>query len=79
VRVLRLIRSAIIHLDARLQGPTLSVGTLLDLTEGDILAFDYPAGRPVDVTVNGKLKYSGEVVTSGRKRAFEVRHLVTEP
>jgi flagellar motor switch protein FliM len=79
VRVLRLIRSAIIHLDARLQGPTLSVETLLDLTEGDILAFDYPAGRPVDVTVNGKLKYSGEVVTSGRKRAFEVRHLVTEP
>jgi len=79
LRVLRLIRSAMIHLDARLQGPTLSVGTLLDLTEGDVLAFDYPAARPVDVTVNGKLKYSGEVVTSGRKRAFEVGRLVTEP
>jgi flagellar motor switch protein FliM len=79
LRVLRLIRSAMIHLDARLQGPTLSIGTLLDLTEGDVLAFDYPAARPVDVTVNGKLKYSGEVVTSGRKRAFEVGRLVTEP
>jgi len=78
LRVLRLIRSAMLHLDARLQGPTLSVGTLLDLAEGDVLAFDYPAARPVDVTVNGKLKYSGEVVTSGRKRAFEVRQLVTE-
>jgi flagellar motor switch protein FliM len=79
LRLLRLIRSAMLHLDARLQGPTLSVGTLLDLTEGDILAFDYPATRPVDVTVNGKLKYSGEVITSGRKRAFEVGRLVTEP
>jgi flagellar motor switch protein FliM len=78
-RVMRLIRPAIIHLDARLQGPTLSVGTLLDLIEGDVLAFDYPVGRPVDLTVNGKLKYSGEVVTSGRKRAFEVRSLITEP
>jgi flagellar motor switch protein FliM len=78
-RVMRLIRPAIIHLDARLQGPTLSVATLLDLGVGDVLEFDYPVGKPVDVTVNGKLKYSGEIVTSGRKRAFEVRHLVTEP
>ena len=35
--------------------------------------------RPVDMTVNGKLKYRGEVVTSGRKRAFEVRDFITEP
>jgi flagellar motor switch protein FliM len=78
-RVLRLIRPAIIHLDARLQGPTLSISTLLDLREGDVLEFDYPVNRPVDVIVNGKLKYRGEVVTSGRKRAFEVRDFVTEP
>lgn len=78
-RVMRLIRPAIIHLDARLQGPTLSVGTLLDLEEGDILEFDYPIGRPVDVTVNGKLKYRGEVVTAGRKRAFEVQEFIKEP
>lgn len=78
-RVLRLIRPALIHLDARLQGPTLSVSTLLDLREGDVLEFDYPVNRPVDVTVNGKLKYRGEVVTSGRKRAFEVHEFITEP
>lgn len=78
-RVMRLIRPALIHLDARLQGPTLSVATLLDLREGDVLQFDYPVTRPVDVTVNGKLKYRGEVVTSGRKRAFEVHEFITEP
>ena len=78
-RVMQLIRPAAIHLDARLQGPKLNVSDLLDLREGDVLEFDYPAGRPVDVTVNGRLKYRGEVVTSGRKRAIEVQELVTEP
>lgn len=78
-RVMRLIRPAMIQLDTRLQGPTLGVSTLLDLSAGDVLAFDYPVGKPVDVMVNGKLKYRGEIITSGRKRAFEVHHLVTEP
>ncbi|HEY4361835.1 MAG TPA: flagellar motor switch protein FliM [Bryobacteraceae bacterium] len=78
-RVLRLIRPASIHLDARIQGPTLGVNTLLDLAEGDILAFDYPVGKPVDVMVNGCLKYRGEVISTGRKRAFEVHQLVLEP
>jgi flagellar motor switch protein FliM len=75
-RVLRLIRPAIMHLDARLQGPTLGVETLLDLQEGDVLAFDYPMDRPLDIIVNGKLKYQGEVVSTGRKRAFQIRQLV---
>jgi flagellar motor switch protein FliM len=75
-RMLRLIRPARIHLDARLEGPTVTVATLLELTQGDILAFDYPVGKPLDVTVNGKLKYRGELITSGRKRAFEVQQLV---
>jgi len=78
VRMLRLIRPAIINLDARLQGPTLSVSGLLDLVAGDVLAFDYPVGKALDVMVNGKLKYRGEVITSGRKRAFEVQQLVLE-
>jgi flagellar motor switch protein FliM len=78
VRMLRLIRPAIIHLDARLQGPTLSVSGLLDLVAGDVLAFDYPVGKSLDVMVNGKLKYRGEVITSGRKRAFEVQQMVLE-
>jgi len=71
-RVLRLIRPASIHLDARLQGPKMGVETLLDLEEGDVLAFDYPLERPVDFTVNGKLKFHGEIVTAGRKRAFQI-------
>ena len=61
-RVLRLIKPAMIHLDARLQGPKLGVEALLDLKEGDVLRFDYPVGRPLDLTVNNSLKYQGEIV-----------------
>jgi flagellar motor switch protein FliM len=77
-RVLRLIRPATIHLDALLQGPNLGVETLLDLKEGDVLALDYSVDRPLDVLVNGKLKYRGEIVSTGRKRAFQIHELVTE-
>jgi flagellar motor switch protein FliM len=77
-RVLRLIRPAMINLDARLQGPKLGVEALLNLQEGDILAFDYPVDRPLDVTVNGRLKYQGEVVSAGRKRGVDIRGLVVD-
>jgi flagellar motor switch protein FliM len=77
-RVLRLIRPAVIHLDARLQGTTMGVETLLDLKEGDVLAFDHPVDRVLDITVNGKLKYQGEVVSTGRKRAFHIQHFVLD-
>ncbi len=77
-RVLRLIRPAIIHLDARLEGPRMRVETLLDLKEGDLLAFDHPLDRLLDFSVNGKLKYQGEVVSTGRKRAFQVQQRVLD-
>jgi flagellar motor switch protein FliM len=75
-RVLKLIRPGTFHLDARLQGPTIGVSDLLDLSEGDILTLDYPTERPVDFTVNGKLKYRGEIVVTGRKRAFQIQQAV---
>jgi flagellar motor switch protein FliM len=77
-RMLHLIRPAIVRLDARLDGPKLGVEQLLDLQEGDVLAFDYPVERPIDLTVNGCLKYQGEIVVTGRKRALHIQRLVTE-
>jgi flagellar motor switch protein FliM len=71
-RVLRLIRPAQMHLDGRLEGPTMTVEDLMDLKKDDVLAFDYPIGRQVDLHLNRKLKYRGHVVTSGRKRAFQI-------
>ncbi len=48
---------------------------LLELKEGDILALDYPVDRPLDLMVNGKVKYQGEVVGTGRKRAIQIRQI----
>jgi flagellar motor switch protein FliM len=74
-RVLRLIRPAAMHLDARLEGPTVPMKTLLDLQSGDVLVFDHPVHRPIDLWVNGKLKYERAVVASGSKRALEIGRL----
>jgi flagellar motor switch protein FliM len=77
-RVLRLIRPALLNTDVRLHGPTLSVRELLQLREGDVLAFDYALAKPVDMLVNGRLKYRGEVIATARNLGFEVNGLVVE-
>lgn len=71
-RILRLIQSAALKLDARLTGPTLKMEDMLDINVDDVLTFDYPIGRPMYITVNGVLKYRGNVVGAGRKRAVEI-------
>ena len=76
LRILKMLQHANVKMDARLQGPTLTVQDLMELEEGDLLAFDYPVGRPVDLMVNGTRKMTGEIVTAGRKRAFRVQELL---
>jgi len=71
-RIFRLIKSAALRLDTRLNGPTITVEDLLDLAEDDVLTFDYPVARPVDLAVNGILKFRGTVTSTGRKRAFTI-------
>ncbi|HWB85371.1 MAG TPA: flagellar motor switch protein FliM [Bryobacteraceae bacterium] len=71
-RVLRLLRHASLTMEARLEGPTLTVQDLLDLSEGHLLTFDFPVDRPVELLVNGAHKFGGQVVSTGRKRAFLV-------
>jgi flagellar motor switch protein FliM len=60
------------QLDGRLDGPSIRVEDLLEIQDDDVLMFDYPVDRLVDLTVNGKLKYRGRMVARGRKRAFEI-------
>jgi flagellar motor switch protein FliM len=47
----------------------------MNLDVGDILAFDYPVERGIDLLVNGKRKYRGHIVSSGRKLAMTVDQL----
>ncbi|HLH19406.1 MAG TPA: flagellar motor switch protein FliM [Bryobacteraceae bacterium] len=67
-RVLRMIRDAMLTLEARLEGPTIAVRDLLALREGHLLTFDYPVERPVDLMVNGARKFTAQVVSTGKKR-----------
>jgi flagellar motor switch protein FliM len=56
-RILNLVKEASVTVDARLNGPTVTVQELLKLSEDDVLVFDYPVQRQIDLTVNGRLKY----------------------
>jgi flagellar motor switch protein FliM len=71
-RMLNLVRSSEIHLDVRIPERKIPVSDLLDLREGDILMFDHCAAAPLGLFINGKHKYSGEVVAAGGRRALQI-------
>jgi len=75
IRVLRLIREAKLGLEARMEGPTLTVRDLLALKEGHLLTFDYPVERSIELVVNGTHKFTGQVVSTGRKRACVIESI----
>lgn len=75
-RIMRLLRPATIRVDTRLSGPTLTVRDLLNLKTNDVLSFDYPVQRPMNVVFNGRRKYLGQIVATGRKRAVELGEVV---
>ena len=76
-RIMNLIAPATLRVDTRLQGPTLSVRELIAIETGDVLTFDYPVHRPINVTLNGRSKFSGLIVSSGRKRAVHLQEFTT--
>jgi hypothetical protein len=43
------------------------------------LTFDFPIEHPIDLLVNGNHKYSGQVVTTGRKRACLIEKVRLAP
>ena len=78
-RVLRMVRDARMTLEARLEGPTLSVRDLLALSEGHLLTFDYPVERSVELLVNGTRKYTVQVVSTGKKRGCLIEQVRLAP
>ena len=78
-RVLRLLRGAFMTLEARLEGPRLSVRDFLNLQEGQLLAFDFPVEQPVELTVNGAKKYRAHVVRTGQRRGCLIDEVRPSP
>ena len=71
-RTLDLLRDAKCTLEAHLEGPMLRVRELLELKEGDVLTFDHPIEEALGGFVNGKRKFSGQIVSTGKKKAFQI-------
>jgi flagellar motor switch protein FliM len=69
-RMLKLIKPAMMRLDARLEGTMLSVEDMMQLEKGDVLKFDATVDKPVDLVINGVLKFRGQIFAMGVKKAF---------
>jgi flagellar motor switch protein FliM len=76
-RTLNLIKPTKLHLDARLESPTLLVQDLMTIEPGHVLNLDHPLNRPLRLTVNGQSKYLGNLVVTRNRRSFLIEKLDT--
>ncbi len=74
-RFLRLLQEASLTIEARLTGVDISVRNLLELKEGYLLTFDRSIGSPIELLVNGRQQYFGQVVSTNKKRALLVEQV----
>lgn len=72
---LALLDQAGVSLEVRLDGPLLPVADLMNLQLGQVIKLDHPLDHPLRVLINGALSMKGAVVSSGKKRAFQVAAL----
>ncbi len=71
-RMLELVQGSCVKSDAVLSGPKLLMRDLMNLQEGDVLSFEYPVTKPLNLILNGELKYRGDLVSAGRRAAIRV-------
>jgi flagellar motor switch protein FliM len=71
-RVLRILRQATLTMEARLEGPTLTVEELLGRREGHVLVFDLCVTGPVELTVNRARKFTAQVIPQAKIRVCQV-------
>jgi len=55
-----------------LDGSEMRLGDLLRLQEGQIVRLDHPVERMALCTLNGVSSFNGQIVSTGRRRAFQV-------
>ncbi len=75
--MLNLLKPTKLHLDARLEGPTLLVQDLMTIEPGHVLNLNHPLNRPLRLIVNGQSKYLGNLVVVRNRRSFLIEKLDT--
>jgi flagellar motor switch protein FliM len=78
-RMAALLANSNVRVDARIQGPSMSFADLMRLKPGDVVAFDYPTHRPVDVVMNGRRHSRARIVAHERKRCCELLEMESGP
>lgn len=74
-RILRRLRPADVELEARLAGPRLCLDSLMRMEVGDVLALDHSLSKELELRLNGKTKFLGRVVNSGKRLGFQITGL----
>jgi flagellar motor switch protein FliM len=59
-----------------LEGSEMRLGDLLRLSEGQIVRMDHPVERRAVCTLNGVSSFSGQIVSTGQRRAFQVEEFI---
>src|SRR5579863_9602099 len=59
-----------------LEGSEMRLGDLLRLSEGQIVRLDHPVERRAVCTLNGVSSFSGQIVSTGQRRAFQVEDFI---
>jgi flagellar motor switch protein FliM len=69
---LELLMGSHVALQVWLEGSEMRLGDLMRLQEGQIVRLDHPVERTAVCTLNGTSGFSGQIVSTGRRRAFQV-------
>jgi flagellar motor switch protein FliM len=71
-----LLLGAQVGMEAWLDGSEMRLGDLLQLREGQIVRLDHPVERSAICTLNGVSGFSGQIVSTGQRRAFQVEGFI---
>lgn len=65
-----------VSMEVWLEGCEIRLGDLLKLREGQIVRLDHPVDRMALCTVNGVSGFTGQIVSTGQRRAFQVEEAI---
>lgn len=74
-RNLELLGEAMVDVEVILDGPAMELRELAALETGQVVLFDYPLQKPLRAMVNETVPITCQIVSAGRKRAFQVERL----
>lgn len=77
-RVLRLLQSAKLTVEARLPQSTLTLREITNLQPGDLIQLEHPADQPIDVTLNGVLRYRARMTCVRNRLGIDITELCTQ-